>query len=129
MSYKGSAIVETNTVRLSKNYLALVGLVLILVGCGDEGGENSEPVEESPFSNNGTYTLVQCTVYYWDYQGWQHCGLLDQLTVRANQPVFTALNDCLIAKGHEQDNDPLVLDDSQEDRDRGWADELYCAAG
>ena len=120
---------EVETIQSTKHRLGLVVVLLALVGCGDEGGKDSDPAEDSPFRNNGDYTLVQCTVYYDQFQGWEHCGLSDPLTVRANQPVFTALNDCLIAKGHEQDNDPLILDDSQEDRDRGFAHELFCAAG
>lgn len=44
----------------------------------------------------------------------------------ANQPVFTSLNDCLIAKGHLLDQDSLYWDDSDEDRQRGYALKLFC---
>lgn len=44
----------------------------------------------------------------------------------ANQPVFTNLNDCLIAKGHLQDENSTYWDNSQEDKDRGYAWKLFC---
>jgi len=46
----------------------------------------------------------------------------------ANQPVFTSLNDCLIAQGHLLDENDAYWDNSQQDKDRGYAWELFCFA-
>jgi len=81
--------------------------------------------EDPDLYNVGDYLMNQCTVYYdlW----WSDCRTTEEWSLRPNQPVFTALNDCLIAKGHEQDEDSTVWDDSQEDRDRGWAMLVVCS--
>jgi hypothetical protein len=39
--------------------------------------------------------------------------------------VFTSRSNCLTAVGIAQDNDPVVYDSSQEDRDRGYAYDLW----
>ena len=48
------------------------------------------------------------------------------MTPVTNQPVFTNLNDCLIAKGHLLDENGTYWDNSQEDKDRGYAWKLFC---
>ena len=51
-----------------------------------------------------------------------------QWNVRSNQPVFTSLMDCQTAIGILQDTNPVILDYSQEDKDRGYAVDLFCIA-
>jgi hypothetical protein len=112
---------QTRWIR--KNDLLLVGLLLAITACGDDSG-GSGP-EDPDLYNVGDYLMNQCTVYHdlW----WSDCRTAEEWSLRPNQPVFTALNDCLIAKGHEQDEDSTVWDDSQEDRDRGWAMLVVCS--
>ena len=111
--------------EIHKNNLLLVGILLAVVACGDES-DDSDP-EEPDLYVVGDYLMNQCTVYYDDLRGWSECRDVKEWSLRPNQPVFTALNDCLTAKGHEQDNDPTVWDDSREDRDRGWAVLVVCS--
>ncbi len=114
---------QTRWIR--KNDLLLVGLLLAVAACGDDSG-GSGP-EDPDLYNVGDYLMSQCTVYYNVPGGWTDCRTAEEWSLRPNQPVFTALNDCLIAKGHEQDEDSTVWDDSQEDRDRGWALLIVCS--
>ena len=111
--------------EIHKNNLLLVGILLAVVACGDES-DDSDP-EEPDLYVVGDYLMNQCTVYYDDLSGWSECRDVKEWSLRPNLPVFTALNDCLTAKGHEQDNDPTVWDDSREDRDRGWAVLVVCS--
>ena len=116
------------TIRTRKNTLLLMSLLLALVACGDDSGNGSGPEEPDPF-NVGDYVMLQCTIRH-NVPGareWTECRTEEEWSLRPNQPVYTALNDCLIAKGHEQDDDPTVWDDSQEDRDRGWAVLVICS--
>ncbi len=117
---------DNKTIWTHINNLVLTGLLLAMVACGDGGGDGPGP-EEPDLFNVGDYLMTQCTVYYDMFQGWSECRTAEEWSLRPNQPVFTALNDCLIAKGHEQDNDPTVWDDTQEDRDRGWALLVICS--
>jgi hypothetical protein len=114
------------TIRARKKNLLLFSLLLALAACGDENGSGSGK-EEPDLFNVGDYVMMQCTVYYNFPGGWTDCRDADLWSLRPNQPVFTALSDCLIAKGHEQDEDPTVWDDTQEDRDRGWATLIVCS--
>ncbi len=116
------------TIWTHKNNLLLTGLLLAMVACSGGGGGDSGSAEAPPLLTPGDYVMLQCTIFYTALPPeWSICKDADLFSNRANQPVFTALNDCLMAKGIEQDNDPTVWDDSQEDRDRGWADMLFCA--
>jgi hypothetical protein len=99
--------------------LILIGLAFALAACGGGGTEGEDP----PPNNDST--MVQCTIHF-DGFFWGRCPDDSSISFRANQPVFTSLEDCLIAKEIEIINDPYAWDDSQEDRDRGWADQLYC---
>ena len=117
---------KMESVTAYKNRVLLISLLLTLVACGDERETASE--EEGPdLFNVGDYVVMQCSVFYRCPGGWTECRDADLWSMRANLPVFTALNDCLVAKGHEQDEDPSVWDDTQEDRDRGWADLIVCS--
>jgi len=102
-----------------------VCILLAVAACGDESDDSDS--EGPDLYVIGDYVMNQCTVYYDALWGWSECRDVKEWSLRPNQPVFTALNDCLIAKGHEQDNDPTVWDDSQEDRDRGWAVLVVCS--
>ena len=103
----------------------LAALLLAVTACG--GGDGDGPAPEEPdLYNVGDYVMLQCQIEFHTPGGWDS-GEFCEIVIRPNQPVFTALDDCLIAKGHEQDDDPTVWDDSQEDRDRGWAWMVVCA--
>ncbi len=117
---------NNRTTWIRKKNFVLTSLLLVLVACGGEDGGGSGKEEQNPL-NVGDYLMMQCTVYYNVPGGWTDCRDVEDWSLRPNQPVFTALNDCLIAKGHEQDEDPTVWDDTQEDRDRGWALLVVCS--
>jgi hypothetical protein len=117
-----------------KYVMLLVGLI-VLSGCESDddfkvtcGGHSCiKPAEEITPLKSNEYKMVQCEISY-DGFFWGHCPSNFALSTRPNQPIFTALMDCQTAIGYEQQNDSLVWDDSQEDRNRGWAIELYCAS-
>jgi hypothetical protein len=106
--------------------VALIGIMLLAAACGDES-DKKQKAEEPDVFNIGDYVMNQCTIYYDQLYGWSQCREAEQWSLRPNQPVFTALSDCLVAKGHEQDEDPLIWDDSRQDRDRGYADLVVCS--
>ncbi len=104
----------------------LIGIMLLVAACDDESDKKQQAEEPDVFSI-GDYVMNQCAIYYDPFNGWNQCREAEQWSLRPNQPVFTALSDSLIAKGHEQDHDPLIWDDSMEDRDRGYADPVVCS--
>jgi hypothetical protein len=126
--------IEVATDGVDMRYIMLLVGLIVLNGCssGDEfgvtcGGHScTKPANNPPPLASNEYRMVQCKIYY-DIAFWGHCPSNSDLSWRENQPVFTALMDCQTAIGFEQQNDPLVWDDSQADRDRGWAIQLYCA--
>ena len=116
-----------------KYLMLLVGL-MILSGCNSDddfkvtcGGHScTKPADDPPPLRDNEYKMVQCEISF-DGAFWGHCPSNFDLSSRQNQPIFTALMDCQTAIGYEQQNDSLVWDDSQEDRNRRWAIQLYCA--
>ncbi len=112
--------------------LILIGLMLTLVlalaGCGGDSGPEYDPncplCEPEDFQD---HILHSCVIYYtWNglVNSWTSCD--NAWTPVENQPVFTNLSDCLIAKGHLQDENTTYWDNSQEDKDRGYAWKLFC---
>jgi len=109
----------------------LIGLLLFaaLLGaaCGGGGGGDDFDCflcEPEDFTD---HILASCQIYYrWNglFNSWTSCD--NEWTPVANQPVFTNLNDCLIAKGLLLDSDPVYFDNTQEDKDRGYALDLFC---
>lgn len=104
-------------------------LLLALAGCGDDdSGPKRDP--KCPLCEPEDYedhVLMSCPVYYrWNglWNSWTMCD--NSWTVVANQPIFTDLHDCLIAKGHLQDENGYYLDHSDEDKNRRWAQKLFC---
>ena len=123
---------ENHTVRTRDTGAILVGLMLalllILTGCSDDSGPEFDPkcflCEPEVFED---HVLKSCPIYYrWNglYVSWTACD--NQWTLVANQPVFTDLWDCLIAKGHLLDEYSIYWDNTQEDKDRGYAKKLFC---
>ena len=113
-----------------KNFL-LIGLALMvsLAGCG--GGDSGPDYDPNcPLCEPEDYTdhiLHSCVIYYrWNgwWYSWTACDNAWQPV--ANQPVFTNLNDCLIAKGHLQDENGTYWDNSEADKNRGYAWKLFC---
>ena len=60
----------------------------------------------------------------WLANSWTSCD--KNWTLVANQPVFTGLWDCLTAKGRLLDENSVYWDNSQEDKNRGYAKKLFC---
>ncbi len=108
----------------------LIGLLLcaalLVTACGG-GGDDDDfcfLCEPEDFTD---HVLASCPIYYrWNglFNSWTSCD--NEWTPVSNQPVFTSLNDCLIAKGLLLDEDPVYWDNTQEDRDRGYALKLFC---
>ena len=99
-------------------------------GCGGDSGPAYDPncplCEPEGFED---HTLQSCQIHYeWNgvFYYWTNCET-GWMPV-ANQPVFTSLNDCLIAQGHLLDENDAYWDNSQQDKDRGYAWELFCFA-
>jgi hypothetical protein len=114
---------ETHGIKLIINGLVLATALLVTAcGGGGGGGEIIEP----PVMKQ--YRMVQCDIDYLGGERWGVCDYGHTLELRPNQPVFTAESDCLIAIEIEIKNDPEVWDDSEEDRQRGWAYWLDCGA-
>jgi len=96
--------------------------ILLVTACGD-GGDPAGPPPE-PLQD---YVMWSCLkVYRWNGLFNQWGCVDDSWKIRSNQPVFTSRSDCLTAVGIAQDNDPVIYDNSQEDRDRGYAYDLWC---
>ena len=115
-----------------KNFLFIglaLALLLSLAGCG--GGDSGPDYDPNcPFCEPEDFEdhiLHSCLIAYrWNglSNSWTACD--NAWKPVSNQPVFTNLNDCLIAKGHLQDEDTLYWDNSQADKDRGYAWKLFC---
>ena len=80
----------------------MLTLVLALAGCGGDSGPEYDPncplCEPEDFQD---HILHSCVIYYtWNgiSNSWTSCD--NAWTPVENQPVFTNLSDCLIAKGH-----------------------------
>jgi hypothetical protein len=99
----------------------LLATILLITACGD-GGDSAGPPEPQD-----DYVMWSCQkVYRWNGLFNQWNCIEDSWRVVSNQPVFTSRSDCLTAVGIEQDADPDIYDNSQEDRDRGFAYDLWC---
>jgi hypothetical protein len=103
-------------------------VVLALAGCGGDSGPAYDPkcplCEPEDFED---HILQSCPIYYrWDglFYSWTSCD--NAWAPVENQPVFTSLGDCLIAKGHLQDENGTYWDNSQDDKNRGYAWKLFC---
>jgi len=118
----------TKTANAAKIFSTAVVLTLLLALTGCES-EDTFPndcflCEPEDFED---HVLKVCPIYYrWNgwFNSWTACD--NNWTPVANQPVFTSLNDCLIAKGHLIDENETYYDNSQEDKDRGVAWKLFC---
>jgi hypothetical protein len=94
-------------------------------GGGDSGsgsGSKKQPQQE--------YQMFRCTVYrrYEGFTGigyWTLCP--DEIWyLRSGQPLFASDEDCWAAVDALKKSDPGVYDNSKEDRDRGYAQKLWC---
>ena len=121
----------SNTGIARSTLIGMVSIVVLaLAGCGGDSGPAYDPncplCEPEDFED---HILQSCQIHYeWNglFYYWTNCET--GWTPVANQPVFTSLNDCSIAKGHLLDENDAYWDNSQEDKDRGFAWELFCFA-
>ena len=112
----------------------LIGLTLTatlaLAGCGEDSGSGPAYDPSCPLCEPEDFedhVLHSCPIYYtWNglFESWTSCD--NAWTPVENQPVFTNLADCLIAKGHLQDENGTYWDNSQDDKDSGYALKLFC---
>ena len=109
------------------------GMFLILVlmtascGSGDSGPAYDPNCPLCEPSDYGDHILHSCPIYYrWNglYYSWTSCD--NAWTPVADQPVFTSLEDCQIAKRILINQNGTYWDNSQEDKDRGYAWKLFC---
>jgi len=115
--------IETSVARPILIGLLLVMALLITACGGGSGGSGPAP----PILPPSDYVMWDCgKVYRWNGLWWEWKCPEGGWGIRANQPVFTSLMDCQTAIGILQDTDPVILDNSQEDRDRGYAVDLFC---
>ncbi len=108
--------------------LVLLVLSVVAASCGGDSGPKYDPscplCEPEDFED---HVLMSCPIYYrWNgwANSWTSCD--NNWTLVANQPVFTDVWDCLIAKGHLLDEDRIYWENSQEDKNRGYAVKLFC---
>lgn len=115
-------------IKVTLSY-AFLTLFLATAGCesGDSGpayDPNCPLCEPSDF---GDHILHSCPIYYrWNglFNSWTSCD--NAWTPVADQPVFTSLEDCQIAKRILVSESSTYWDNSKEDRDRGYAWKLFC---
>ena len=102
-------------------------LLILLTGCGS-GDDNKQAEPVDPWANpTGTYMITQCTVYYSGFgSAWDHCPLINNDLSNHSGP-YPSLDACRQQVEYLISSDTLYLDDSTEDRSRGWAIELFCA--
>ena len=118
----------TKATKAAKAFSTALALTLLLALAGCES-EDSFPndcflCEPEDFED---HVLKVCPIYYrWNglFYYWTSCD--NNWTAVENQPIFTSLNDCLIAKGHLIDENSTYYDNSREDKDRGYAWKLFC---
>ena len=105
--------------------ISLYVLLIILAGCGSgDDDKQAEPVD--PWANpTGTYMITQCTIYWDGFAFWGHCPSNSDLTNHSGP--YPNLDSCRQQVEYLISSDTLYMDDSAEDRQRGWAIELFCA--
>ncbi len=106
---------------------SLYVFLILLVACnsGDDD-KQAEPVD--PWANpTGTYMITQCTIYFDGFATWGHCPLFNNDLSDLSGP-YPSLDSCRQQVEYFISSDTLYMDDSDADRSRGWAIELFCAA-
>ena len=112
--------------------IALVVMLPLLAACGGGGGEAGGAAGGGGTATQPRqgYQMWKCTIYRrvdgftgiefwskWPNENWR---------LKAGQPVFTSLADCEAAINVLKNSDPVIYDNSKEDRDRRWAIKLLC---
>jgi N-acetylneuraminic acid mutarotase len=115
------------------NRLCIVWLALILTmtacGGGDSGngGGSGSGSKKQPQIE---HQMFRCTIHR-RFDGltglgyWTSCPN-DNWNLKSGQPLFAKDADCWAAVDSLKKSDPEVYDNSQADRDRGWAQKLWC---
>ena len=122
-------MMEDRSIKTRHIGAVLIGLMLALTGCGSgDSGPKRDP--NCPLCEPEDYedqVLMSCPIYYrWNGISYSWTACDNQWTLVPNQPVFTDLWDCQIAKGHLLDENSTYWENSQEDKDRGYAWKLFC---
>jgi N-acetylneuraminic acid mutarotase len=110
------------------NRLWSIILLLVLAACGGGGGggggggDKKTPVQE--------FQMFRCTVHR-QYDGLTGIGFWglcpnENWNLKSGQPVFPNKDACWTAVEALKRSDPYIYDNSQEDRDRGMAEKLWC---
>ena len=105
---------------------SLYVLLILLAGCGgDDDDKQAEAVD--PWANpTGTYMITQCTIYMDGFASWGHCPLTNN-DLSNHSGSYSSLDACHQQVEYLLSSDTLYMDDSDADRSRGRAIELFRA--
>lgn len=111
--------------KCEMRYLLCV-FVVVLAGCnGEDANKQADPADQWD-NPTGTYMITQCTVYVESGTSWGHCPATNNDLSNHSGP-FQSLDACRQQIEYLISSDTYYLDNSESDRSRGWAIELYCA--
>ena len=110
-------------------HLVLFTMLSLLSACGGGGGDDSSGTSVTAVQQE--YRMWKCTIYrrtegLTGLQYWSSCPN-SNWRLKADQPVFTSLSACEDAISVLKSSDPVIYNNSSDDRARGWAVKLLCA--
>lgn len=108
--------------------ILILAILPVFAACGGGGGSGGGKTMSTP---QVKLQIWWCTVYRMTegLTGLQYWGSCygSNWDLLANQPVFTSQEDCDAAIRELKNTDPIIYDNSDEDKQRGWAVKLICS--